>query len=51
MEFGPIKDVPASNLVEIQEALILGIRAPVRDSVHGLIDYYQYFEVCAGPGA
>ncbi|KAJ7234593.1 hypothetical protein C8J57DRAFT_1249152 [Mycena rebaudengoi] len=42
MEFGPIKDVPASNLVAIQEALILGIRAPVRDSVHGLINY-QYF--------
>ncbi|KAJ7290725.1 hypothetical protein C8J57DRAFT_1213361 [Mycena rebaudengoi] len=42
MEFDPIKDVLASNLAAIQEALILGIRAPVRDSVHGLIDY-QYF--------
>ncbi|KAJ7234147.1 hypothetical protein C8J57DRAFT_1249528 [Mycena rebaudengoi] len=42
MEFDLIKDVLASNLVAIQEALILGIRAPVRDSVHGLIDY-QYF--------
>ncbi|KAJ7247957.1 hypothetical protein C8J57DRAFT_1240473 [Mycena rebaudengoi] len=42
MEFDPIKDVLASNLVAIQEALILGIRASVRDSVHGLIDY-QYF--------
>jgi hypothetical protein len=42
MEFDPIKDVLASNLVAIQEALILGIRAPVRDSVHGLINY-QYF--------